>query len=84
VSAHVLVLFPPLEQASDQIPSRPLLTLNVIEVLTAKLAEPVLPTSTLMRSWTAHATCSHHIEQNSFPLRNNQSRALPLISRQSP
>jgi hypothetical protein len=48
VNVQVFCLFPPLEQAPDQIASRPLVTLNVIDVLTAKLAEPVLPTSTLM------------------------------------
>ena len=48
VKVQVRALFPPLEQAPDQIASRLSLTLNVIEVLTAKLAEPVLPTVTLM------------------------------------
>jgi hypothetical protein len=48
VKVQVLVLLPPLEQAPDQIASRLLLTLSVIDVLTAKLAEPVLPTVTLM------------------------------------
>jgi hypothetical protein len=48
VSVQVLCLLPPLEQAPDQIASRPFVTLSVIDVLTAKLAEPVLPTRTLM------------------------------------
>jgi hypothetical protein len=48
VNVQVLVLSPPLEQAPDQMASRPFVTLNVIDVLTAKLAEPVLPTCTLM------------------------------------
>jgi hypothetical protein len=48
VNVQVLVLLPPLEQAPDQMASRPFVTLNVIEVLTAKLAEPVVPTDTLM------------------------------------
>ena len=48
VNVQVLVLSPPLEQAPDQMASRPFVTLNVIDVLTAKLAEPVLPTSTLI------------------------------------
>ena len=41
-------LLPPLEQAPDQIASRPLVTLSVIEVPAAKEAEPVLPTPTLI------------------------------------
>jgi hypothetical protein len=48
VNVQVLVLLLPLEQAPDQMASRPFVTLNVIEVLTAKLAEPVVPTDTLM------------------------------------
>jgi hypothetical protein len=48
VNVQVLVLFPPLEHAPDQIASRLFETLNVIDVPTAKLAEPVLPTGTLM------------------------------------
>jgi hypothetical protein len=48
VNVQVLVLSPPLEQAPDQMASRPFVTLNVIDVLAAKLAEPVLPTGTLM------------------------------------
>ena len=39
---------PPLEQAPDQMASRPLLTLKVIELLVAKLADWALPTATLM------------------------------------
>jgi hypothetical protein len=45
---QVLVLFPPLEQAPDQIASRPFETLSVIEVPLANGADPVLPTATLM------------------------------------
>ncbi len=45
---HVLVLLPPLEQAPDQIASRPLVTLSVIRVPTANAADPELPTDTLM------------------------------------
>lgn len=45
---QVLALLPPLEQAPDQIASRPLATLSVIAVLVAKLAEPLLPTATLI------------------------------------
>jgi hypothetical protein len=48
VNLHVLVLFPPLEQAPDQIASRPLVTLNVIEVPVLKDVEPVVPTATLI------------------------------------
>ena len=48
VSAHVRVLFPPLEQAPDQIASRPLVTLSVMRVPPANAAEPVDPTLTLM------------------------------------
>jgi hypothetical protein len=48
VNVQVLCLPPPLEQAPDQMASRPFVTLNVTDVLTAKPAEPVLPTDTLM------------------------------------
>ena len=48
VKVQVLVLLPPLEQAPDQITSRPLVALSVIEVPTANDADPVLPTSTLI------------------------------------
>jgi len=48
VNVHVLVLFPPLEHAPDQIASRLLVTLNVIDVPVVNDAEPVLPTDTLM------------------------------------
>ena len=41
-------MLPPLEHAPDQMASRPLLTLNVIELLVAKLADWVLPTATLI------------------------------------
>jgi hypothetical protein len=48
VNVHVFLLLPPLEQAPDQIASRPFDTLNVIEVPVVKDAEPVLPTATLI------------------------------------
>jgi hypothetical protein len=48
VNVHDLVLLPPLEHAPDQMASRPLLTLNVIDVPVANDADPVLPTLTLM------------------------------------
>jgi hypothetical protein len=47
VSVHVFVLLPLLEQAPDQIASRPFETLSVIDVFVANDADPVLPTSTL-------------------------------------
>jgi hypothetical protein len=48
VNAHVFVLFPPLEQAPDQIASRPFETLSVICVPAVNEADPVLPTDTLI------------------------------------
>ena len=45
---HVFVLLPPLEQAPDQIASRPFVTVSVIDVPVLKDAEPVLPTATSM------------------------------------
>jgi hypothetical protein len=48
VNVHVFVLFPPLEHAPDQIASRPLLTVNVIDPPALNGAEPVEPTGTLM------------------------------------
>jgi hypothetical protein len=48
VNVHVLVLLPPLEQAPDQMASRPLVTLSVTALPLAKLAKPVLPTVTLI------------------------------------
>jgi hypothetical protein len=48
VNVHVFVLFPPLEHAPDQIASRPLLTVNVIDVPTLNGADPLDPTETLM------------------------------------
>jgi hypothetical protein len=47
VKVHVLVLDPPLEQAPDQMTSRPLVALRVIAVPVANDADPVLPTATL-------------------------------------
>ena len=48
VKAQVRVLSPPLEQAPDQMASRPLVTDSVIRVPLANVVEPVLPTATLM------------------------------------
>ena len=48
VNVQVLALFPPLEQAPDQMTSRPFVALSVIAVPVAKFAEPLLPTLTLM------------------------------------
>ena len=45
---HIFALLPPLEQAPDQIASRVLDTLSVTEVPVANVAEPVLPTATLI------------------------------------
>jgi len=47
VNVHVLVLLPLLEQAPDQIASRPFETLSVMDVPVANDADPVLPTATL-------------------------------------
>ena len=46
MNVHVLVLLPLLEQAPDQIASRPFDTLSVIDVPVANDADPVLPTAT--------------------------------------
>jgi hypothetical protein len=46
VNVHVLVLLPLLEQAPDQMASRPFETLNVIDVPVANDADPVPPTAT--------------------------------------
>ena len=48
VKVQVLVLLPPLDHAPDQMTSRLLVALKVIEVLVAKLADWILPTRTLM------------------------------------
>jgi hypothetical protein len=48
VNVHVRCLLPPLEHAPDQIASRLLVTLNVIDVPVLNDAEPVVPTLTLM------------------------------------
>ena len=48
VKVQVLALLPPLEQAPDQIASRPLLTLRAIDVLLANPADAILPTATLI------------------------------------
>lgn len=47
VNVHVLVLLPLLEQAPDQIASRPFETLSVIDVPVVNEADPVVPTATL-------------------------------------
>ena len=48
VNVHERRREPLLEQAPDQIASRPLATLRVIRVLSANDADPVLPTVTLI------------------------------------
>jgi hypothetical protein len=48
VNVQVFCLFPPLEQAPDQMASRSFVTLSVIRVPLANDAEPVLPTLTLI------------------------------------
>ena len=48
VKVHVFVLFPPLEQAPDQIALRPLETLRVMDVAVVNEADAVLPTATLI------------------------------------
>jgi len=48
VNVQVLALFPPLEQAPDQMASRPFETVSVIEVPVVNDADPVLPTATLI------------------------------------
>jgi len=48
VNVQLFVLFPPLEQAPDQIASRPFETLSVIAVPVENDADPVLPTATLI------------------------------------
>jgi hypothetical protein len=48
VNVQVFTLLPPLEHAPDQIASRVLVTLSVIDVPVLNVAEPVLPTATLI------------------------------------
>jgi hypothetical protein len=48
VNVHVLLLFPPLEQAPDQMASRPFEALSVTRVPVLNDADPVLPTFTLI------------------------------------
>src|SRR5262249_36561807 len=48
VNVHVFALRPPLEQAPDQIASRPFETLSVTDVPVVNDAEPDVPTATLM------------------------------------
>jgi hypothetical protein len=47
VSVHVLALAPPLEQAPDQMASRPLATLSLTTAPGATCMDPVLPVATL-------------------------------------
>jgi len=47
VNVQLFRLVPPLEQAPDQMTSRPPASLNLIEEPTANDADPVLPTTTL-------------------------------------
>src|SRR5262249_45129570 len=48
VKVHVFTLLPPLEHAPDQMTSRPLVALSVIALPVLNVAEPVLPTATLI------------------------------------
>jgi hypothetical protein len=48
VNVQVLVLLPPLEHAPDQMASRPFETLSVMDVPVLNVADPVLPTDTLV------------------------------------
>jgi hypothetical protein len=48
VKVQIFVLFPPLEQAPDQMTSRSFVARSVIAVPIANDAEPVLPTATLI------------------------------------
>ena len=48
VNVHVFRLLPPLEQAPDQIASRPLVTLSVIARAGGERREPLLPVLTLI------------------------------------
>ena len=48
VKLQVFTLLPPLEHAPDQTTSRPLVALSVIDVPVLNVAEPVLPTATLI------------------------------------
>src|SRR5215470_4320617 len=48
VNVHVFALLPPLEHAPDQITSRVFEALSVTEVPVVNVAEPVLPTATLI------------------------------------
>ena len=48
VNVQVFVLFPPLEQAPDQMTSRLFVALSVIDAPIVNEAAPVLPTATLM------------------------------------
>jgi hypothetical protein len=60
VKVQVFVLLPPLEQAPDQIASRPLVTLSVMAVPALNDRVCVLPTATLMPAG---------LERIEFPLR---------------
>jgi hypothetical protein len=47
VNVQLFCLLPPLEHAPDQMASRPFVTLSVIDVPEANVAEPVVPTATV-------------------------------------
>src|SRR5262250_2789642 len=48
VNVQVFALAPPLEQPPDQMTSRPFVAVSVIDVPVLNVAEPVLPTATLI------------------------------------
>ena len=48
VNVQFFALFPPLEQAPDQMAARPFETVSVIAVPVVNDADPVLPTATLI------------------------------------
>ncbi|TMA58359.1 MAG: hypothetical protein E6J75_05485, partial [Deltaproteobacteria bacterium] len=48
VNVHLFTLLPPREQAPDQITPPPFDTVSVIDVPVVNVAEPVLPTATLI------------------------------------
>jgi len=48
VNVQLFALFPPLEHAPDQIPSRPFEIVSVIDVPVVNGADPLLPTATLI------------------------------------
>src|SRR5204862_244729 len=60
VNVHVFVLFPPLEQAPDQIVSRSFETLSVIDVPAVNDPDPELPAAGPTDSPSARPSASHH------------------------